>query len=263
MSRMKKRISHKVLVIFALVVLILFFSFLCGCVEVGAGEELQTQGSQATPSPTQKPPSAQEPPIPWEPWMGVPPDQYYQENNPTITGGSGTGPGIATYTDPVPPSIAGNITHRELNQSPEFFPRPFDYPTAPFFEEAYFLSWNNIALVANPVSPPFVIEFRVEARTKNPYDSQVLITVRENATGRVVAEDGYNGAYSSEPEKRIIIREAGDYHINLYGYHAGVHLVLRGGVPEDQAVPYGTFTTRITQPVAQVPGEYSWEEEYW
>ena len=91
----------------------------------------------------------------------------------------------------------------------------------------------------------------------------MLITVRENATGRVVAEDGYNGAYSSEPEKKIVIREGGDYHINLYGYHAGVHLVLRGGVPEDRAVPCRTFTTRITQPVAQVPEEYSSEEEYW
>ncbi|OPX71221.1 MAG: hypothetical protein A4E36_00139 [Methanoregulaceae archaeon PtaB.Bin009] len=263
MTRMKKRIFHHGLAVLALVVLILFFSFFCGCVEVGADDEPQGKDTQEFTSPTPKPPSAQEPSIPWEPWMGVTPDQYYQENYPSITGASVTGPGLATYTDPIPPSIVGDISHRMLNQSPEFFPRPFDYPTAPFFQEAYSLSWNNIALVAKPESPPFVIEFKVEAGTKNPYDAQVLITVRDNVTGRVVAEEGYNGAYSSEPEKRIIIREAGEYHINMYGYKAGVHIILRGGVPEDQAVPYGTFTTRLTPPVAQVPGEYYQEEEFW
>ncbi|OPX69506.1 MAG: hypothetical protein A4E37_00356 [Methanoregulaceae archaeon PtaB.Bin056] len=260
---MKRRASRHFLAVFALLVLVSSLSLFCGCVEVGADDEPQVPVTQGMPVPTPTPPSAQEPSVPWEPWMGVPPDHYYQENNPSITGASGTGPGLATYIDPIPPSIAGNISHRMLNQSPEFFPRPFDYPTAPFFQEAYSLSWNNIALVAEPKSPPFVIEFKVEAGTKNPYDAQVLITVRDNVTGRVVAEEGYNGAYSSEPEKRIIIREAGKYHINIYGYKAGVHIVLRGGVPEDQAVPYGTFTTHLTQPVAQVPAEYYQEEEVW
>jgi hypothetical protein len=254
MVGMKEGIFGHVLLAVCVVVLIICLSLICGCVEVGTDG-----GSQSPPGQDLSPPDRQSPLVP-------PPYSPDNSNaplvNPSPIAIPGTGPGLATYTDPIPPGIAGNITHRVLNQTPEFFPRPFEYPTAPFFQEAYSLSWNNIALVANPDSPPFVIEFKVEAGTNNPYDARVLITVRDNATGLVVAEEGYNGAYSSDPVKRIIIRKAGEYHINLYGYRAGVHLILRGGVPENQAVPYGTFTTHVTQPIAEIPGDYYWEEGF-
>jgi len=196
--------------------------------------------------------------------MRIPPEEYYRlqgvAQGTTVQVTEVLASGQATYTEPIPPAISANTSYRELNQTNEFFPRPFDYPTAPFFQESYELKWNNVAILAEPGSPPFVVEFKVEAATTNPYDAQVLITVRDNATGRVIAEDGYNGEYSSEEVKRITIREAGEYHVNLYGYAATVHLVLRGGVPEDQAVPYGTFVTHTVQ--TQQQEEYS-EEELW
>lgn len=164
--------------------------------------------------------------------------------------------GSAVYVDPIPPAIAGNLSYRELDNSTGFFPRPFNYPTAPFFQGSYALSWNNVGLLARPSEPPFVVEFKVDAGTMNPYDAQVVLSVRDNITGLVIAEDGYNGLYSSESVKRITIREAGEYHINLYGYRATIYLVLRGGVPEEKAVPYGIFTISVPNPREEYYDEY-------
>ncbi len=162
---------------------------------------------------------------------------------------SGVSKGFAAYTDPIPPSIASTVTRRDLDQPEDLFPRPLAYPVVPFFHETYSLSWNNIALLARPSSPPFIIDFTVEADSENPYDARVLLTVRDNATHEVIAEDGYNGEYSSEPEKRIVIRREGDYHINLYGYKAAVDLSLKEGIPEEQVIPDDTIVPVSVRPV--------------
>lgn len=244
-------------VIFSL--MIIFVSWACCCIEVGQGET--GAPSSAPQQPTAASPPAQ-PALPFMPGAsGVP-----AARSPTqVTPSPATTPaGTAVYAEPIPPAIAANLSYREIPTPLESFPLPYDYPTAPFFSGTYNLQWNNVAILAQPSRPPFVIEMGFDAGTKNPYDARAIITVRNNLTGEVIAEDGYNGEYNSEREKRICIREIGDYHINIYGYRTTVYLVLREGTDEDRAVPYGIFEKQVEQ---QITGEELEEEypegEYW
>ncbi|OPX73439.1 MAG: hypothetical protein A4E38_00081 [Methanoregulaceae archaeon PtaB.Bin108] len=239
-----------------LVMLLVSLTLLCGCIEVG---EKAGESSASSPLESVTFWNAPDTVSPTQPVTARESEYSSTATNPAPTEEAML-PGSAVYADPIPPAIATNLSYRELDHSTEFFPRPFDYPTAPFFQGAYALSWNNVGILASPSEPPFVIEFKVDAGTTNPYDAQVVLTVRDNRTGLIIAEDGYNGPYSSESVKRITIREAGEYHINMYGYRATIHLVLRGGVPEEKAVPYGIFFTPVSSPRDEYSEEY---EDEW
>lgn len=218
----------------AVILILVVFSMSCGCVEMGevSGSQNALQQDPAPhPHDTPSHKSATQASSTGSAQMGglhtvSVPDQSI----------SGASKGVATYTDPIPPSIAYTVMRRDLDQTADFFPRPSMYPVVPFFQGTYGLSWNNIAILAQPSSLPFVIDFIVKADSENPYDARVLLTVRDNATHEVIAEEGYNGEYSSESEKRIVIREDGEYHINLYGYRATVDLSLKEGIPDGQVV---------------------------
>ncbi len=232
----------------AIVLILILLSISCGCIEMGEVSGSQTALQQDSAVHSYDTPGYQ---------------PVARASTPEIaqTGGSHTvnhsdqsiseaAKGVATYTDPIPPSIASNVTRRDLDQTEDLFPRHLAYPVVPFFQETYSLSWNNIAILARPSSPPFIIDFTVEADSENPYDARVLLTVRDNATHEVIAEDGYNGEYSSDPEKRIVIRREGDYHVNLYGYRAYVDLSLKEGVPEQQVIPDETIVPVSVRPVS-------------
>ena len=232
----------------AAIFILIVFSMSCGCIEMGelnGSQNALQQDSAPHPhdAPSNQPATRASSPgsaqMAGSHTVNVP-DQSI----------SGVSKGFAAYTDPIPPSIASNVTRRDLDQPEDLFPRPLAYPVVPFFHETYSLSWNNIALLARPSTPPFIIDFTVEADSENPYDVRVLLTVRDNATHEVIAEDGYNGEYSSESEKRIVIREDGEYHINLYGYHATVDLSLKEGIPDGWVVVPETF---IPESVHSVP----------
>lgn len=225
----------------------------CCCIEVGS-EETETPSSVPTePKDTGTPAHPALPFIPGAP--GIP---AVHPTTPAIPSPLATPAGTAMYAEPIPPAIAANFSFRYIPTPPDSFPNPFNYPTAPFFSGTYQLEWNNVALLAQPSDPPFVIEMGFVAGTKNPYDARAIVTIRNNRTGEIIAEDGYNGEFSSEKEKRICIREIGDYHINVYGYRTTVYLVLREGVDETRAVPYGIFE----KPVEQVSVDEQFEEEY-
>ncbi|MDI9633025.1 MAG: hypothetical protein QFX32_03085 [Methanolinea sp.] len=230
------------------------FAAICCCIEVGTvGDESQPPAAPQSPG-GWMPPTPAAPPVPGNP--GFAPAPPLPAATPQQTA---AGAGMAVYTDPIPPRIATNFSFRPLPSYPDFFPRPFAYPTAPFFTSTYRLNWENVGILARPSEPPFVIEMAFEAETKNPYDARAVVTVRNNQTGEIVAEEGYNGEYSSEPEKRIAIREAGEYHVNIYGYQTTLTIVLREGVAAEKAVPYGIIRKPTApQQTAQVP-----EEEYW
>lgn len=227
--------------------------FSCCCIEVGSDESADSSSAPAQPAVTEAQPHPVPPYMPSGPGVPAAPPPVMVTPSPgtTVTG-------TAMYTEPIPPAIAANFSYRDIPTPPDSFPRPFDYPTAPFFSGTYQLQWNNVALLAKPSDPPFVIEMGFIAGTKNPYDARAIVTVRDNWTGEIVAEDGYNGEFSSEKEKLICIREIGDYHINVYGYRTTVYLVLREGVDENRAVPYGIFE----KPQETVSVEEQFEEEY-
>ncbi|MDH7510694.1 MAG: hypothetical protein QHH04_06585 [Methanolinea sp.] len=239
--------------VFISVIIVFLLSWTCCCIEVGSQEP---GGSpSAPPQPSAPGPQAQPVPpfIPGGPGVPAAPPAVPVTSSPGTTVA-----GTAVYTEPIPPAIAANFSFRDIPLAPDSFPRPFDYPTAPFFSGTYQLEWNNVALLAQPSDPPFIIEMGFVAGTKNPYDARAIVTVRDNRTGEIIAEDGYNGEFSSEKEKLICIREIGDYHINVYGYRTTVYLVLREGVDESRAVPYGIFE----KPQEQVSIDEQFEEEY-
>jgi len=222
----------------------------CCCIEVGSEEAETPHPANSQPAPD------------WTPAQPVPPfmtdaSEPLQPAPVSPTPGPALA-GTVIYTEPIPPAVAMNFSYRKLPYLPDPLPLPFNYPTAPFFSGSYNLKWDNIALLARPSAPPFVIEMKFNSWTSNPYDARAIVTVRNNQTGEVVAEDGYNGEFSSEGEKRICIRESGEYHVNIYGYRTTVNIVLREGVDEDKAVPYGTFEI----PAESYYSEEEFDEEY-
>lgn len=249
----RKTGPRKVLVVLATLLVCLVLS--CCCIEVGSDQA-------GTPSSApQQATVAQTPAQPAPPFMpGAPGVLAAHPIAPVTPSPVATPAGTVVYAEPIPPTVAANFSFRKIPTPPDSFPLPFNYPTAPFFSGTYNLEWNNVALLAQPSDPPFVIEMGFVAGTQNPYDARAIVTVRNNLTGEVIAEDGYNGEYNSEKEKRICIREIGDYHINIYGYRTTVYLVLREGVEEGKAVPYGIFEKTVEP---QYTGEEFFEEEYY
>ncbi len=129
--------------------------------------------------------------------------------------------------------------------------RPNAMATATFFRTSYFLQYNDVASLVTVDRGPFVIEFWTQAYNKNPYDTIVVITVKNPETGEIIAEDGFNGRYSSDPYKRMIIRDSGRFLVDIYGTRASIAIKLRGGVNESAAEPYGIMDIPFaTRPVA-------------
>ena len=254
-KRMKEGTGYASDALPVLIGILICLTFSCCCIEIESGEGT----SPSLPNPF-APAATTSPPVPAPDLPGAPiyppAPVVTPANEPATTG-------TAVYAEPIPPKLAVNLSYRHVSPSADFFPRPFDYPTAPFFSGTYSLEWNNIGILAQPSNPPFVIEMEFVAATKNPYDARAIVTVRNNQTGEVIAEEGYNGEFSSENEKRICIRETGDYHINLYGYRTTVCLVLREGVEEGRAIPYGIFQKPAQTRVTPYPFEGHEEGEFW
>jgi hypothetical protein len=244
---MKYGPERKISVLFQLFGLILCLSFITGCIEVGNTGDVSP--SSGTPSPTRSVPlNSVTPSVTDRPVQDNPPVTVstVQESNLS---------GSAKYTDPIPPEAAFTVDHRPLSYTTEDISLPLNYPTAPFFTGTYTPAYTNTGILANVSSPPFVIEFETDAKSSNPSDSLIIITVRDAISGKFIAEEGYNGQYSSESVKRVNIPAQGSYHVNIYGYGATVRLALRGGVPEDKAVAYGVFT------LSPLPRTVDYDEE--
>lgn len=226
-----------------LLCMVLFVSFSCipGCIEIG-DEGAAQEG--VTPHPT----ATSGPLIPGS-------DPGFTPQGSSITPAPTSGSVAPAVT--IPPSAAVTPFYRTHIPDNTSLVRPNDMPTAAFFSGTYDLLYNNVALVATVDQAPFVIEFWNSAYSNNPNDAIMVITVRDPATGEVIIEDGYNGQYSSESYKRIVIRDSGQFHVNIYGVRSKVTVKLRGGVDESAAEPYGQMDSPIVY-----EQEYS-EEEVW
>lgn len=223
-------------------VLLFSLCILPGCIEMGVDEDAADAASTARSSAPQSPFQASHP--------------VFTPSGPVVT--QTPGPGMVENAEPIPPAPA--VTRSSIPSSPvdrgtEY---PDEMPTATFFKNTYTLIYANEAMLATVERAPFVIEFWTSSSSKNPYDALAVITVRNAATGDVVAEDGYNGQYSSDSYKRITIREGGQFHVNIYGMRTTVQVKLRGGVDEQDAEPYGV---KVQPTPTLYSGEMS-EEEY-
>jgi hypothetical protein len=203
-------------------IFILAFCIFSGCIEIG--QEKVPQAPQISPSESPSEGAAQVA------------TQAYITPLPT------TPPpfvGSAVRAEPIPPASTIAIsTPSSLPGTPPLV-RPNEMATATFSKESFDLMYSNVAYVVTVDRAPFVIEFWTSAYSNDPYDSIVIITVRDPATGEMITEDGFNGRYSSDAYKRIIVRDSGQFHVNIYGMRTSVVLKFRGGVNESAAEPYG------------------------
>jgi hypothetical protein len=207
-----------------------------GCI---AFEEKEHQGDDivnpngATVTFTQPTPQM-EPTTPEIP-AGMPEELYYElyGENPTGTHERGTQPAdnptrsSVSAAPPIRPSGVQEEAPLQAGDRP-VEPRPPSDVT-PIFAESYSLAYTDIGLVADVARAPLVIEFTTWPRHEDPYHCFLYVTVRDYETLDVVAEDGYGRIYSSDRTKRIVIREQGAYHINLYGNLLDVDLTVSTG----------------------------------
>lgn len=217
-----------------LLMAILLLSFTCmpGCIEMGAREE-----DTGTATPTQ----VSSTPAPAQEYVMSPqgPRPVITPSGPVVTASPTPVIGTVVAAEPIPPSESVTLSYRQVTSDEGSLARQNVMPTATFYSSAYDLMYTDIGLLATVEQAPFVIEFWTSAYNRNPYDSLVVITVRDPATGEIILEDGYNGLYSSDTYKRMVIRKNGQFHVNIYGMRSEVAIKLRGGVDASAAEPYG------------------------
>ena len=222
-----------------IVFFLLAFSLFPGCIEMG-NEVDEIHRVQTS--------------VPSEPLSPAP---VFAPSGPVVTPSPTQVIGTVVDAEPIPPSVAVTLSYREMSPDGGNLARPNEMPTATFKSSVYNLRYTDIGLLATVEQAPFVIEFWTSAYNQNPYDSLVVITVRDPCTGEIILEDGYNGLYSSDPYKRMVIRKSGQFHVNIYGMRSGIEVKFRGGVDESAAEPYGKWG--VPRPVVR---EVMSEEEY-
>ncbi|OPX64392.1 MULTISPECIES: hypothetical protein [unclassified Methanoregula] len=134
----------------------------------------------------------------------------------------------------------------------------------PDFRRTFALRGNSTGLVVNATSlnnGPLWISFDIEPLHDCLEDAEscrgntektigrpyFTLTVRDNGTRALVAEDGYGGIYSSQKTNRTMkIYEEGWYHLTLEGNWADVTLSLSTGALQN-TTPMKTAVTGISR----------------
>jgi hypothetical protein len=214
------------------------FTAVCGCVEVKekvqgeSGLEMEESGAavHAQNTPAGHTTTQQDlPPIP----EGMSEEYYYQVYLPQYYSTHPTESVIATdaasTVSAAPPIHPENVDDTPPLHAQERPSLPSSPDVIPIFTGSYSLLYTDIGLMVDVARAPLVIEFTTWPRHEDPYHCFLYVTVRDYETLDVVAEDGYGRIYSSDRTKRIVIREQGAYHINLYGNLLDVDLTVSTG----------------------------------
>ena len=238
--------------VIVLVVVVILAISLSGCVEIGAkddtGTAVQSGGTTPTPGnggflqPPNNPESFTAPPT-------VP--------TPVVT--SGNNGGFVKDAVPIPPSDALNINpprNYSLNDPP--IRVSGYYPSQEIYHNTYDLEYSNAGLLANITRAPFIVDFHVDPGSDNPNDCFFRLTIRDNSTNKIIAEDGYGLIYSNDVDKHMVIRAPGNYHLNLYGNRIKVTISIRTGTEGDSWVLY----TPVSTPAQVVYQEGEGEGDY-
>jgi hypothetical protein len=104
-------------------------------------------------------------------------------------------------------------------------PRGQYFPT--IFHQSYDMKYQYEAVYADVKQAPLIIDFAVSPESDSPIRSFFLITVRDNETQKLLAQDGFFRTYSSNSPKRLYFSTPGQYHINMYGGFVKADLTLR------------------------------------
>jgi hypothetical protein len=183
------------------------------------GFYLRASQPQATPTPTPETPAVTE--IPTAEPTTVPetaPPTPEATTPPPVTTRAGTYAVAAT-------PIRDPNYYKLPYYSTVYNPKGNLPPT--IFHQSYRFNYQYEAVVANVVRAPLIIDFAVSPGSSSPIRSFFLITVRDNTTERLLAQDGYFRTYSSNSPKRLYFSSPGTYHINMYGSFVSADLTLR------------------------------------
>lgn len=104
-------------------------------------------------------------------------------------------------------------------------PKGAYFPT--IFHKSYDMDFQYEAVYAEVVKAPLIVDFAVSPESSSPIRSFFMITVRDNETQKLLAQDGYYRTYSSNSPKRLYFSSPGKYHINMYGGFVNADLTLR------------------------------------
>lgn len=179
-----------------------------------------------------------------------------------------TTPGLVTDAAPILPADPYPIQHAtQINETP----RTNHHVRYAEFTRTYVLRGNATGLVVNAteLEGPLWISFYVKPLydcLENPESCRgepgksisrpyFTLTVRDNRTREIVAEDGYGREYSSQRDNRTIkIYGEGQYHLTLTGNSIDVTLAVatRAAPP----APETQSSTTSPSPARTLPPEY-------
>jgi hypothetical protein len=175
---------------------------------------------------------------------GIPPTEEQSS-------GQGYNPGYLTPATPYPTAAPDVLAAPTLNRFSDTVPTTDPYVT--IYQKKTKFEQTIEAYSFNLTRPPLIIEFDVEPKmitrekhTTSSYgdkdeivvtqrypseDAWFRVIVRDSATGKILAEDGFGKGFSADTHKRIFIGKYGDYLLEFSGNEVTVDIQVRvGGV---------------------------------
>ena len=261
-----------------LLIFLVLISCSCGCIKVvqrslsqsPAGNESATGNGTSGSAPamyTTAGSQSQAVPAPGGPPRVIGNHVVVPSSTTTAPSGSMAGnaakPPLVSDASPIPVLAGGEIQHAtRVNISTAYNPGNMSMKRAPDFQKTYTLNGNAVGMVVNVETGPLIIEFDVHpavdcmnnpgscrgslaASVNRPY---FIITVRDNTTQKIVAQDGYGREFSSDTSDRVMtIYGQGQYHITLEGSWLDVTLgIATGSSPGTTGATTGTGTVQAT-----------------
>jgi len=153
------------------------------------------------------------------------------------------------YPTPIPaPTVPARPTYR---RPPELQPAQ-NY--TPVYTDVFNLKYNTCAWVYTLTDPPLIIELDIlpeyvtyTKKVTSQYGSKeeetvtatyispsswMEIVVRDQVTGEVLAEDGFNREYSTNLHRKVVVRRGGSLLIELSGNDVEVRLCQKIPAPD-------------------------------
>ena len=175
---------------------------------------------------------------------GIPPTEEQSSEQ-------GYNPGYLTPATPYPTAAPDVLAAPTLNRFSDTVPTTDPYVT--IYQKKTKFEQTIEAYSFNLTRPPLIIEFDVEPKmitrekhTTSSYgdkdeivvtqrypseDAWFRVIVRDSATGKILAEDGFGKGFSADTHKRIFIGKYGDYLLEFSGNEVTVDIQVRvGGV---------------------------------
>jgi hypothetical protein len=94
------------------------------------------------------------------------------------------------------------------------------------YHQTYDGKFQKEGVDARVLQAPLIIDF-VLTSAQGPTRSRFLLTVRNNETQELLAQEGFYGAYTENSQKRLYFSAPGTYHIDMYGTFVNVDLTVR------------------------------------